>query len=43
MTQLIGGYKADSSVDFLQFDPILQTLSHNNKLASQPTILRQFY
>jgi len=42
MTQLIGGYKADSSANILQFDPVLQTLSTDSSLASQPTISRFF-
>ncbi|SMH27297.1 Transposase DDE domain group 1 [Carnobacterium iners] len=38
--QLIAGYKADSSATILQYDPVLQTLSQEECLASQPTISR---
>lgn len=40
--QLIAGYKADSSANILQFDPVLQTLSTDGILASQPSISRFF-
>src|SRR5699024_8170663 len=40
--QLIAGYKADSSANILQYDPVLQTLSTGESLASQPTISRFF-
>src|SRR5699024_4576394 len=40
--QLIAGYKTDSSTDILRYDPVLQTLSSENALASQPSISRFF-
>lgn len=40
--QLIAGYKADTSADILQHDPVLQTLSSAKSLASQPSISRFF-
>ena len=40
--QLIAGYKADSSADILQHDPVLQTLSSEECLVSQPSISRFF-
>ena len=40
--QLIAGYKADSSADILRHDPVLQTLSLEDALASQPSISRFF-
>ena len=40
--QLIAGYKADSSANILQYDPVLQTLSTDDVLASQPSISRFF-
>ena len=40
--QLIAGYKADSSANILQYDPVLQTLSADDSMASQPTISRFF-
>jgi hypothetical protein len=42
MIQLIGDYKADSSADELQYDPVLQTLSTDETFASQPTISRYY-
>ena len=38
--QLIAGYKADSSADILQHDPVLQTLVSEESMASQPSISR---
>lgn len=40
--QLIAGYKADSSADILRHDPVLRTLSAEESLVSQPSILRFF-
>src|SRR5699024_5986080 len=40
--QLIAGYKADSSANILQYDPVLQTLSTDESLVSQPSISRFF-
>lgn len=40
--QIIAGYKADSSADTLQYDPVLETLSYEEPLASQPSISRFF-
>ena len=40
--QIIAGYKADLSVDILQYDPLLQTLSTDEVWASQPSISRFF-
>lgn len=40
--QLIAGYKADSSADILRYDPVLQVLSLEDALASQPTISHFF-
>ena len=40
--QLIAGYKADTSANILQHDPVLQTLSSDEPLASQPSVSRFF-
>src|SRR5699024_11063447 len=40
--QIIAGYKADSSADTLQYDPVLEILSPEEPLASQPSISRFF-
>src|SRR5699024_9740594 len=40
--QLIAGYKADTSANILQHDPVLQTLSSDEPLASQSSISRFF-
>ncbi|MEY8293054.1 transposase, partial [Carnobacteriaceae bacterium 52-44] len=38
--QLTAGYKADTSADILQYDPVLLTFASGESLASQPTISR---
>src|SRR5699024_9510698 len=38
--QLNAGYKADTSADILQHDPVLLTFAFGESLASQPTISR---
>ena len=38
--QLNAGYKADTSADILQYDPVLLTFASDEPLASQPTISR---
>src|SRR5699024_4628233 len=40
--QLIADYKADTSANILQHDPVLQTLSSDEPLASQPSVSRFF-
>jgi len=40
--QIIAGYKADSSANILQFDPVLQTFSPDEPLASQSSLSRFF-
>ena len=38
--QITVGYKADTSADILQYDPVLLTFASGESLASQPTISR---
>ena len=38
--QLNAGYKADTSADILQYNPVLLTFASGEPLASQPTISR---
>src|SRR5690625_2228218 len=38
--QITAGYKADTSADILQYDPVLLTFASGESLASQPTISR---
>lgn len=38
--QITAGYKADTSADILQYDPLLLTFASGESLASQPTISR---
>lgn len=40
--QLVAGYKADSAANILQYDPVIQTFSSDEILASQPSISRFF-
>ena len=40
--QIIGGYNTDSAANILQHDPVLQTLSTDEPLASQSTISRLY-
>ncbi|XJS10895.1 IS1380 family transposase [Aerococcaceae bacterium WGS1372] len=40
--QIIGGYNTDSAANFLQHDPVLQTFSTDEPLASQSSISRLY-
>ena len=40
--QIIGGYNTDSAANILQYDPVLQTLSIDEPLASQSSISRLY-
>ena len=42
MLQIIGGYDTDSAANILQHDPVLQTFSTDEPLASQSSISRLY-